>query len=298
MVLVKFNEKTKVWDIITREEKEKLPEEKREKVLYLDGELKKRLDFSKEQIKKNNDCIGIIDGPEGSGKSSMGGNIMLYMTDNKFDPKKHMIGSDYEDALDKLENVKENGALMFDEGNAFFLSTETTTREHRDLHKVFSIFRQKNLFVLIVMPSFFRLGTYFSVDRAKFLIHTYLNKGDRGFFIYFGTKAKNKLYRAGKKEYNHGASPTTFRPGRFTACWALETKEYKAFKLKTLKEAFQRAKPKRKKTPKEIQKEYRDSIIAENLDKPAKELAEMFGVTSNMINKIKRDLKAKQEEEN
>ena len=291
MVLLKFNEKKKEWEVLTKQEKNQLSDEEKEKVIYLDGHLKEKLDFAKAHRAKNNDCIGIIDGPEGSGKSTLGGNVMMYMTDGKFDPITQMVGSDYEDALDKIENVPKGGNLMFDEGNAFFLSTETMTREHRDLHKIFSIFRQKNLFVLIVMPSFFRLGTYFAVDRAKFLLHTYTDKGgDRGFFLYFGTKAKNKLYRKGKKEHNHGASAPSFRPGRFTTCPTLENPEYVKFKMKTLKEAFQRAKPKKKKTKSELLREFREEQIRKNPDEKGCVLAKNLGVSTAWVSITRKKL--------
>lgn len=297
MVLVLFDNNINEWKIITLEEKNLLPEEEKNKVLYLDGKLKIRLDFAKAQIKNNNDCVGLIEGPEGSGKSSVAGNIMRYMTNDKFDPKVQLIGSDYQDALDKLEMVEDKGALMFDEGNAFFLATETMTREHRDLHKIFSIFRQKNLFVLIVLPSFFRLGSYFAVDRSKFLLRTYLRDGKRGYFAYYGDKRKGKLYRLGRKFYDYNVVKPTIR-GRFTQCMTLENPEYKNFKLKTLKEAFSRAKDKHK-SPTEIRREVLNSIINANPSVSSLVLSEMTGIPASTIRTSRqRNRKCQPEEVN
>jgi hypothetical protein len=286
MVLVLLNKNTNKWDTISEEDKDKLSEENKIRVLYLDGKLKRKLDFAKHQIGLNNDCVGAITGNEGSGKSSVAGNIMRYMTDDKFNPNMHMIGSDYEDALNKLESVPFGGALMFDEGNAFFLSTETMTRETRDLHKLFSIFRQKNLFVLIILPSFFRLSSYFAVDRTRFLIRTYMKNGKRGCFAYYGDKTKGKLYRLGKKELDDRKVAPTFR-GRFTSCISLETQEYKNFKLKTLREAFSRAKT-AKQSPADIRREVIMKIATANPEISSRKLSEMTGIPDRYIRTMRQ----------
>lgn len=280
MVLVRFNKESKKWDVIDAENK-------KEGDLYLDGFLKTKLDFAKKQRSKNNDVVGIICGDEGSGKSALGGGIMKYMTDDTFDPIKDLIGSDEEDAYNKLEKVKNGGNLMFDEGNVFFLSTETMTRQHRDLHKIFSIFRQKNLFVLIVLPSFFRLGTYFALDRSRFILRTYLNKGERSFFGYYGNKRKNKLYRIGKKMHDYLVVPPNFR-GRFTKCLALESEEYKEFKMKTLREQFKIAKRVKPKTPFQLKVERNKEMVMNGNNLKARELAELLGCTEKNIERLRK----------
>lgn len=282
----------KKWIHLTEEERDKLPEEVRErKVFFLDSKLIKKLDFAKSQKKKNNDSVGIICGEEGSGKSSLGGNIMRYMTNDNFDPKKDMVGADYEDGIKKIEKVKQGGNLMFDEGNAFFLSTEVMKRESRDLHKIFSIFRQKQLFVAIILPSFFRLGSYFALDRSRFLLRTYLKKGRRGSFAYYGDKLKGKLYRIGKPEHNYRVVQPRFR-GVFTRCYLLETKDYKNFKSKTLNEALLGARGgKDAKINYFIRKKLHKEIIKNNLDRPLIELCKILNVSESTIVKLKREVK-------
>ena len=79
MVLLRFNQSSNEWDIIDRENKQ--PGD-----LYLDGRLYQRLMFAKKQISKNHDAGGLVCGPEGSGKSSLAGNVMRFMSDDKFNP--------------------------------------------------------------------------------------------------------------------------------------------------------------------------------------------------------------------
>jgi hypothetical protein len=291
MVLVRFNKDRKKWDIIDRADKQ-------EGDMYLDGKLKEKLDFAKEQKRKDNDVVGIMVGEEGSGKSNCAANIMRYMADDSFDPIKDMIGSDEKDALDKLKNVKHGGNLMFDEGNVFFLSTETMKKQHRNLHKIFSIFRQKNLFVLIVLPSFFRLGTYFALDRSRFLCRTYLDKGERGYFSYWGDKAKNKLYRRGKKDHSYSPVKANFN-GRFTKCDALDTKEYKDFKLETLNSVFFVPEDVKKVTRASVKTDIMNDFIARNIDVPTKDLSRLLGKGERWIQQLrKKIIEDKQSEEN
>jgi hypothetical protein len=269
MVVLLFDKEKKKWKELTDEEKENISPEDKARTLYLDRQLKDRLDFAKKYQKNNNDVVGLIEGDEGSGKSSLGGNVMRYMTDDTFNPLTQMVGSDYEDALKKIEEAPQGGHLMFDEGNVFFLSTETTKREHRDLHKIFSIFRQQNLFVLIILPSFLRMGTYFALDRTKFLLQTYMKQDKRGQFAYYGNKAKAKYYRLGKKDmYNRNLVAPNFR-GKFTRCITLEDEEYKKFKLKTLRQQFKNARDgqKKPKSPVEIEREVKQRMVFDLLAK-------------------------------
>jgi len=285
MVLLTIDKTTNKWKQITVDEKKQLPEAEQARVLYIDGELQKRLNFAKKQIAMNNDCIGIVSGGEGTGKSSLAGNIMRYISEDKFDPRKQLIGADYQEALEKLQEVEDNGWLMFDEGNAFFLSTETMSREHRDLHKVFSIFRQKRLFVLIILPSFFRLGSYFANDRSKFMIRTYLNDGKRGFFAYYGEKRKNKAYKLCRKDHDYALVKPNFR-GRFHQCISLEDKKYKDFKLKTLNEAFNKAREVHK-TPTQIKREVMQELIVSNPELSSIELSKVLKLADSTIRNIR-----------
>ena len=292
MVLLLLNKQEKKWDIITAEDKGNLSEEEQEQVLNLPKRFIGCLNHYKNQIQnENNDVVIIIVGDEGSGKSSLQGNILEYISDGRFDPQKDLIGADYIDGLNKIQNVKRRGWLGFDEGNSFFLATETVKREHRDLHKIFSIFRQKNLFVSICLPSFFRLGSYFAVDRSDGLLRTYLKKGKKGLFVYHGNKSKNKLYRIGKKTYNHLMVRPEIR-SKFYKCPKLETEEYKKFKAVTLdieiRKAVEKSKP--PKTENDIKVEQRLQIIRANIEEPTANVAKILGITERRVQQLKKQI--------
>jgi hypothetical protein len=163
--------------------------------------------------------------------------------------------------------------------------------ETKNLHKVFSIFRQKRLFVLICLPSFFRMQTYFALDRTRFLIRTYITNGDRGFFAYFGDKDKYQLYSKGKAYHNVHAHPPTFR-GRFNKCDILENEEYKKFKMKTLKEALVSSKPKLKlKSPSELARNFEYECVRRSMNTPAPQIARILGCSDDKVLQMKKKIK-------
>ena len=175
------------------------------------------------------------------------------------------------------------------------MSTEVMKREARDLHRVFSIFRQKNLFVLIVLPSFFRLSSYFAIDRSRFMMRTYLKKGERSYFAYYGNKRKDKLYRLGKQEHNYNVVKPTLR-GRFERCYPLETEEYVTFKETTLNKALEGAMQGKALSKSQIEKAFIRQIVKDNIDKSMAELASVVPVSERTLYKIKKELIAEAKE--
>jgi hypothetical protein len=106
--------------------------------------------------------------------------------------------------------------------------------------------RQKNLLVILVLPTFFLLDKYAAIFRTRALIHVYENKGIRGYFRVYNYKKKIYLYLFGKQTYSYGGSKgtkhfiTTNFKGRFYGVFALgdESMEerYRAKKSKALED--------------------------------------------------------------
>lgn len=291
MVLLQIDRDKEEWVEITKEEKNLLPQETQDQdVIYVDRLKKKKLDFGKAQQKANSDFTMIYDGGEGSGKSSDAYTDMRYITNDKFDPKKHMVGADFDDAIDKIEAVEDGLGLVFDEGQPLLASNDHMKRESKELHKAFSIMRQKRLAIIIILPSIFRLNTYFAIDRSRFLIHHYVKDGERGYFSYYGGRRKDNLVRMGKKTHDHGVVQPSFR-GRFTKCLPLENPEYNKFKRETLMTALRNAKtPKNKpKSEHELKKQIIKDFVIKNPDKTSKELGSFLDVTERRIQQIRKE---------
>lgn len=263
-------------------------EEKTGNELYLNAGLKKKLDFAKDQVRKDYDVGGLIVGDEGTGKSTFASNIMIYMTDGKFSPKEHII-KDHDEALEKLLSAPDEGGVMFDEGFLLFYSGDVVTKKQKQLTKIFSIIRQKKLFFLIVAPSFFRIATYFAVDRTRFMCRVYTSpKGERGYFKYWGHRNKKRLFTQHKKDHLY-LSPSF--SGRFTKCSLLD-EEYKEIKRETLEKAFLEAREMqvKKLNPRAIQIEVEKAFIMRNQHLKNKEIAGLLGVSMSRFYELKQEL--------
>ena len=198
--------------------------------------LKQKLDNIKKVQKSGWDCTLLIDGIEGSGKSTLGLTCAYYLSDGKFSVNDICTGS--HDAVKKLEEAKDGGVLLIDEGSLLFSSNDAMRKEQKQLILILNVIRQKRMALIIVSPSFFRLNRYIATDRSRFLIHVYTKQDlRRGRFIYFGQKKKNKLYELGKKNFNSYAKPKSNWNGTFQDFNPFG-EEYHSIKKKSLKEAL------------------------------------------------------------
>ena len=206
------------------------------KKFQLHERLKQKLDNIKRVQQSGWDCTLLIDGIEGCGKSTLGLTCAYYLSDGKFQLKDICTGSN--DAIDKLENAKDGGVLLIDEGSLLFSSSDAMRKEQKQLILILNVIRQKKMALIIVSPSFFRLNRYIATDRSRFLIHVYTkNDLKRGRFIYFSQKKKNKLYELGKKNYNSYAKPKSSWNGAFVDFNPFG-KKYHDIKKKSLQEAL------------------------------------------------------------
>jgi len=206
------------------------------KKFKLHERLKNKLDNIKMVQTKGWDATVLIDGIEGSGKSTLGLTCAYYLSDGKFELKDICTGSN--DAIAKLDQVKEGGVLLIDEGSLLFSSSDAMRREQKQLIMILNVIRQKRIALIIVSPSFFRLNRYIAIDRTRFLIHVYTKEDlKRGRFTYFGQKKKNKLYELGKKNFNSYAKPRANWNGTFIDFNPFG-EEYHQVKKQSLKEAL------------------------------------------------------------
>jgi len=207
---------------------------------YIEPRLKKNLD---EKIipmlaKKDKDFVLALDGKEGSGKSTFAFQVGKYI-DPSLDLSRVVFdGESFRQAIFK---AKKGQVVVFDEAFTGLSSRAALSSVNRTLVSLMMQMRQKNLCVIIVLPTFFLLDKYVALFRARALIHIYEASGNRGYFRVYNTQLKKRLYLTGKKDYSYGHKGvrTRFR-GRFYGKFVLgddETeKEYRNKKGKALEE--------------------------------------------------------------
>jgi len=208
---------------------------------YMEDRLKRNLDEKviKSLKQKDKDCVLVIDGREGGGKSTLAFQIGKYV-DPTLDLSRIVFTPDaFREAIHK---AKKGECVIFDEAFTGFSSRSSLSGINRVLVSLMMQMRQKNLFVIIVLPTFFLLDKYVALFRAKALIHVFESNSQRGYFRLYNSRLKKYLYLAGQKtySYHHKSVRTNFR-GRFYGKFALGTEkteeEYRKKKMVALEDS-------------------------------------------------------------
>jgi hypothetical protein len=192
---------------------------------YIEDRMKHNLDEKviKQLQTKDKDCVIVVDGKEGSGKSTFAMQIGAYV-DNSLDLSRIVFSPD--DFREAILKAKKGQCIIYDEAFTGFSSRNSLSPVNKVLVSLAMQMRQKNLFVIIVLPTIFLLDKYMAIFRTKALIHVYESKGRRGYFKLYNSKKKQYLILMGQKtmRYNHKGLYTNFR-GRFYGKFALGDEE-------------------------------------------------------------------------
>lgn len=197
--------------------------------------------------------VFIVDGAEGSGKSVMAQQC-AYFCDPTLDIDR-IVFTPY--AFRKaIINSKPYQAVVYDEAYTGLSSRATMSMINRTLVSMLAEIRQKNLFVFVVMPTFFDLDKYVALWRSRALIHVYTGLNfKRGYFGFFNIDRKKSLYIHGKKFYSYGVTKANFI-GRFPKPYVVDGEAYKKKKRESLIER------EKKQEEAEIRRQVQDSLFA------------------------------------
>ena len=238
---------------------------------YMSPIIEEQLDNARIAVEKNDrDFVIVIDGEEGSGKS-----VLAQQIAKKLDPKFCLenIVFNADQFIDKIKKAKPNSCILLDEAFSASSSRGALTEVNRSMVAVATEMRQRNLYVLIVLPTFFDLDKYFALWRCRALFHVYFNKkGGRGNFIIFPKSAKKYLYLNGKKHYNYSKPASPFPACSFPNYYTVDETEYRIKKA----EAFSKRTISNQAKKWKLQ---RDSLVNEmyhNRETPSREFEKIF----------------------
>jgi len=221
---VKFNPKNNKW-------------EESSEGLVIDGYLKKKLDNVKMIIDKNWSATILIDGDTRSGKSTLAMLIAWYLSNMSFTINNFAQG--LSDCADKIRDLPEKSILIVDEGSLSFSSRDTMKKEQKVLMKILDVVAQKNLTIIICLPSFFELNKSIATYHSLFLLHVYSdNSWNRGYFAYFSKQKKKKLYISGKKNFGSYSWPKADFVTRFSNFQPPFYNDYLKLKKRSMMEAL------------------------------------------------------------
>ncbi len=201
---------------------------------YIDGYLKSNLDLLIRDVKDDNDCVIAVSGREGTGKSTLSIQAACYV-----DPTFNLdrVVFDSADFRKRVLAANKYEAVVFDEAIAGMRGVAWSGHVSRALVQMLAQIRQKNLYVFLVLPSFFELIKYAAIHRTQALLHCYRGKdGKRGRFVGYGWEKKKRLYLMGKKFYDMNVQHGDF-VARFTKAMPLNEDAYRKKKLLALSKA-------------------------------------------------------------
>ena len=196
---------------------------------YMEKRLVRNLEKVRLRVRTNDeDVFWVVDGPEGSGKSTFAFQVAKFLDESFCVDRIVFTAKDFRNAIIKAKKFE---CIVFDEAFRGLSSRSALNEINKMLVELMMECRQKNLFIIIVLPSFFMVDKYVALHRASGLFHVYKTKrGKRGQFMYFNERKKKLLYIKGKALYSYAGVHTDFK-GRFFGQYAVNREEYLKKKL-------------------------------------------------------------------
>jgi len=212
--------------------KQKNKTKEKEDTYYIAPEVKKMLLASKNQVVNHDwDRVFLVDGNEGSGKSVFGLQLGKYLDPTLSLDRIVFTGDDFSEAINKAEK---NQCIIFDEAFNGLNSSGAMTKMNRMIVRKLQECRQKNLFIIVILPTIFMLQKYAAIFRSHALFHVYATKaGTRGYYKIYNKQNKKILYLLGKQMYSY-SKPFMKKSYRFYGKYPLDEEEYRKKKLEAL----------------------------------------------------------------
>jgi hypothetical protein len=251
---------------------------------YLDDNMRLILDKA---IPNKWDCLGIVFGKEGAGKTTLGSQLAMFCN-NHFNLDFTVFTP--EQFLETTDNCPEESSILWDEA----ITGASAQRQGFELSQAIisrlTTIRRKRLKIFICFPYLHMLNKYF-VSRCLFSIYVYAKGFDkRGFMNYYNQRKTEVLYELMKNKYTYNplAALRKIRPSfycRYPNKLCLPEEEYN-----TKKEFCTRSdKPDKK----EEKYRWRLAKLCLHLSKEKivfiKDIAPLIGVTPQIISKLIKD---------
>ncbi len=179
--------------------------------------------------KKDKDYVLIIDGYEGSGKSTLAQQMGKFV-----DPTLNLsrICMTTEEFKQAIINADKNQCVIYDEAVTGMTAGDSISKVGKLLKSMMMQMRQKNLFVIVIIPTVFELNKYSVLSRARSLFHTYEKKERMGYWVGYNKKDLRKLYLLGKKTYSYKVKSRFI--GRFYGKYTVNEEQYRKKKEEAL----------------------------------------------------------------
>jgi len=219
---------------------------------YIDDKLKRQLDSRVKGAlgKKDEDYVLIVDGGERSGKSVFAMQLGKYIDPTLSLERVCFTSDEFRKAI---LNAKKKQTVIFDEAYRGLSAKGALTEMNRILVSLMMEMGQKNLCVIIVLPTFYLVEKYVALWRARGLFHIFRKRGKKGYWVFFNKAKITRLYLKGKKDYSYYYERSGFK-GRFYNNYVISEEKYRKLKDISLKKGYRH-------TRQEKFKEHRDKLL-------------------------------------
>lgn len=212
----------------------------------MDKVLKNHLDVFIQDTYDDDDCLIVIYGDEGAGKSVLESQIQEHITKKTNIPFK--IRKNIHFHGDKLIESALNGIPRqincLDESRRTLSKMRTISSVQENFMNFLSECRSNNQFNLVVLPSYFDLNEDVATRRSKLVIkvikrrHPVTKRLQRGFFQVVNTRSKVKLKKFYKSKAEEIPPSLIVHQGKFTKEMGWDEEEYKQFKEEEKRDNF------------------------------------------------------------
>jgi len=164
-----------------------------------------------ERFQRKQDCVTVIDGAEGSGKTTFAMNYAALISPD-FDLDDVCFGSIK--FLKKLRYIKPGQTVLADEGANFLFSRESNKKSNTDVIKMLTMVRCKRGNIIVNIPNFHIIDNYLRDHRVKLLVHI-IKRGYHKVINEKGIKIISKLGGKHKEINNIRLNSKFFFNGNF-----------------------------------------------------------------------------------
>ena len=208
---------------------------------YMDDRLQRDLDSTVKKAlskSKDEDYVLVIDGKERTGKSTLAFQIGAYV-DHSFNINRICFTAD--EFRHAIINAKPHECIVFDEAYRGLGSTSALSEVNKILKGMMMEMGQKNLFVIVVIPTFYLLEKYVALWRARTLIHVFRLRKKKGYWRLYNSNMKQRLYLnpIGKRNYSYIHVRTGYK-GKFFPGYIVDDDEYRKKKDSSFKKRYTR----------------------------------------------------------
>src|SRR3990167_2523310 len=194
-----------------------------EKQLYIADAIADNLKRTKVAVlTKGWDYVCIISGLPGVGKSTFAQALAKYLDPSFESWQICFTGSEFRN---KTINGTKGQAFVPDESFADINTPLSKGPEFIATVNHLQLIRQKNLFLILILPDFFSLSKNVAIFRASHLFVPYSEDYNHGDVAIFDRETKRELYIKGKQFCNYQAALPNFRTD-FQVSWFVDKEDY------------------------------------------------------------------------